>query len=221
MKKLLGFTCLFCLAALLQSAQAQKIRLNAYAGYVFDDNVDSYYSNTSYFNGTIQGSFQWGAGIEYRLHDAYGIELLYYRQDTKAPITYYDYNSLREKYSNVDVAVNYILIGGARNFARSERFEPYGGFMLGVGIIDAENPDTDFKGSATKFAWGLRLGTNIWTSGAIGLKLQAQLLSCTQAAGGGIYFGTGGVGTGVSTYSSMLQFGLGGGLTFRLQGAKK
>jgi hypothetical protein len=42
-----------------------------------------------------------------------------------------------------------------------------------------------------------------------------------QGAGGGLYFGTGGAGAGVSTYSSMLQFGLGGGLTFALGGAAK
>jgi len=41
-------------------------------------------------------------------------------------------------------------------------------------------------------------------------------MSIAQGAGGGLYFGTGGVGAGVSTYSSMYQFQLGGGLTFKL-----
>jgi hypothetical protein len=36
--------------------------------------VDSYYSNTSYFNGTIKGRFQWGVGLEYRLNPKYGID---------------------------------------------------------------------------------------------------------------------------------------------------
>jgi hypothetical protein len=93
--------------------------------------------------------------------------------------------------------------------------EPYGGFMLGMATINSTN-DSLGSGSATKFAWGLRLGTNIWASEKVGIKLQMQLLSIPQGAGGGIYFGTGGVGAGVSTYSTMLQFALGGGLTFKL-----
>jgi len=36
-----------------------------------------------------------------------------------------------------------------------------------------------------------------------------------------LYFGTGGAGAGVSSYSSMLQFGLGGGLCFALGGDSK
>lgn len=50
-----------------------------------------------------------------------------------------------------------------------------------------------------------------------GIRLQAQLLSPVQAAGGGFYFGTGGSGIGVSTYSSIYQFNLGGSLVFRLK----
>jgi len=97
--------------------------------------------------------------------------------------------------------------------------EPYGGFMLGMAIIDTENPENNSSQSATKFAWGLRLGSNIWVSEKVGIKLQAQLLSVPQGAGGSLYFGTGGAGAGVSTYSTVLQFVLGGGLTFKLGGA--
>jgi len=35
--------------------RAKTIRLHAYTTYAFDDNVDSYYSSTSYFNGKIEG----------------------------------------------------------------------------------------------------------------------------------------------------------------------
>jgi hypothetical protein len=51
----------------------------------------------------------------------------------------------------------------------------------------------------------------------VGIKLQTGLISLAQAAGGGIYFGSGGVSPGLSTYSSILQFSLGGGLVFRLK----
>jgi hypothetical protein len=56
----------------------------------------------------------------------------------------------------------------------------------------------------------------VWAGEKFGIKLQAQLTSVSQGAGGGLYFGTGGAGVGLSTYSSIYQFGLGGGLTFKL-----
>jgi hypothetical protein len=72
----------------------------------------------------------------------------------------------------------------------------------------------------TKFAIGMRGGANVWVAGNIGIKVQAQLLSAVQGFGGGVYVGTGGIGFGTSTYSSIYQFGLGGGLVYRLQSSK-
>jgi len=88
--------------------------------------------------------------------------------------------------------------------------------MAGMAIVDARSPETGYSASATKFAWGARLGCNIWATNRVGLKLQTQFMSIVQAAGGSLYFGSGGVGTGLSTYSTIYQFGLGGGLTFKL-----
>ncbi len=53
----------------------------------------------------------------------------------------------------------------------------------------------------------------IKTQSAVSFKLQAYLQSIVQGAGVGVGFGTGGAGAGVITYSSMLQFGLGGGVS--------
>ncbi len=203
-----------------QSAQTQKLRLNVYGNYAFDDRVDNAYSYGSegFFEAKIKGSFLWGAGLEYRLHETYGLELMYLRQDTHAPVSYWDYYSPvpGSKSTTLDLALNYILVGGVRSFKANSKVEPFGGLMLGMAIIDSHNPEDNISNSATKFAWGARLGTNIWASERVGIKLQAQFLSVTQGAGGGLYFGTGGAGAGISTYSSMLQFVLGGGLVFKL-----
>ena len=59
MKNLFMF--LVVLMAFAMNATAQKksdIRLNGYAVGAFSDKVDSYYSTTDYFNGTINGGFQ-------------------------------------------------------------------------------------------------------------------------------------------------------------------
>ena len=214
MKKL--FILLFIAGGL--QATAQSTRLNVYGAYVFDDKVDNYYSNTSYFQGTIKGGLQWGLGAEFGLRDNYGLELLYIRQDTKVPSDYYD---LIAKNTEFDLSMNYVMLGGVKSMRKpGSKAEPYGGLMLGANFASVENPETKNTESFTKFAWGLRGGVNIWASERVGIKLQALLISSVQGAGGSLYVGTGGAGAGMSTYSSVLQFSLGGGLTFNLGGNK-
>ncbi len=212
MKKLFIASVIFIITA--SAAQAQGFRLNGYALYTFDDRVESYASNTQYFEGKIKGGLTWGVGAEFLIRPEYGIELSYYRMDTKAPVTYFN-NGVKN--ANLDVALNWIMIGGVRYIKLANpKIEPYGGFMLGVGIIDTKNTDNNNTQGSTEFAWGLKGGINIWASERVGIKLQTNLMSMAQAIGGGLYFGTGGAGAGVSTYSSLLQFSLGGGLAFKL-----
>jgi hypothetical protein len=86
------------------------------------------------------------------------------------------------------------------------KVEGFGGGMLGAAFINVDNPDNNTGNSAAKFAWGLRLGANIWASEKVAIKLQGQLMSAVQGAGGGLYFGTGGASAGVSTYSSCINW---------------
>ncbi|HPE77208.1 MAG TPA: outer membrane beta-barrel protein [Draconibacterium sp.] len=189
------------------------LRLNGYAFYAFDDRVDSYYSRTEYFNGKILGGFQWGGGLEYMMHPSQSIELSYLRLDTEAPIEYYDN---RVKNTTFDVASNYILLGSNRYFTMNPKIEPYFGVQAGVAVFNVDNPDNGNSNNGTKFAWGAKLGLNIWANEKVGIKMQTGVISAVQAAGGGLYFGGGGVDAGVSTYSSFYQFYVGGGLTFKM-----
>ena len=194
---------------------AQEFRVNLFGQYVFDDHVESYYSTTSYYEGTIKGGFKWGGGLEYLVNPAYGINLIYLTQSTTAPLNYYDNNPPAGlKNREFDLTTHWIMLGGAR-YMRKDKFEPYGGLEIGMVISNLDNPVSGASASNTNFAWGIKLGTNIFFSEKVGLKLQADLRSATQAAGGGLYFGTGGAGVGVSSYSTIYQFGLGGGLVFR------
>lgn len=196
---------------------AQEMRVNTYAGYVFDDGVDSYYSSNSYYDGTIKGGFQWGAGFEYRLPNGKGIELQYLRQDTEAPMVYQDGGILggQLQRTTFDLGANWIMVNGTNYFEVNDKVEPYFGAGLGMVISNIANPDNGNSQSFTKFAWAIRGGSNFWLAEKVGIKLQASLMSAVQGAGGGIYFGTGGVGTGVSTYSTIFQFGFESGLVFR------
>ncbi len=212
MKKLL-FT-LFMISGIIFSGYSQNARINLYGAYVFDDEVTSSYDSYNYFNGKIKGGFQKGAGIEFMRGEEFGIELLWIGQSTTVPL-YYNYGYAFEKHTIIDLDLNYAMLGLTQHMRKiGSKVEGFGGIMLGCLFASAENPETNNSDSGEKFAWGLRAGGNIWASDRIALKIQAQLLSAVQSVGGGLYFGTGGAGAGVSTYSSMLQFSIGGGLTF-------
>jgi len=224
MKSILSILLLFFFI----TASSQTTRLNGYAMYVFDDKFDSYYSPGDYYNGKFKGGLQWGVGLEYLPTPTNGIELVYLNQQTTADTYYWIPGDSRETHTNFDVGFNWAMLAFNRHMRKpGSKVEGFGGGMLGAAFINVKDPGSttvptrpSSEKSATKFAWGLRLGANIWASEKVAIKLQGQLMSAVQGAGGGLYFGTGGAGAGVSTYSSMLQFGLGGGITFALGGSK-
>jgi len=225
MKSKLILASIFSVFSLFAVAQQGTIKLNGYTAYAFDDAVDSYFDQNSYYNGRVEGGFQWGVGLEYMIHRYYGLELSWMQQNTTAPLTYIGGNVNSVKFTNFDLSSNYIMIGGNRYFpVTNSIIEPYFGASLGMSIMNLKNPDDGRKTNKEFFAWSVKGGTNIFLTEKVGIKLQAQLLSSVQSVGGGFYFGTGGSGAGLSSYSSILQFCAGGGLVFKLgssTGAKK
>ena len=191
-----------------------KTQLNLYGMYAFDDHVEGSGDGGYYFSGTVKGGFLGGIGLQFNLRDNYGIELLYMRQDTHVDFGYNTPN-IDDGKGNPKLSANYVMLAGVKSVKTGNKAEPYGGIMLGANFLNLESDGDIPGGSATKFAWGIRGGVNIWASERVGIKLQAQLLSSVQGVGGSLYLGTGGAGAGVSTYSSVLQLGLGGGLSFR------
>ncbi|WP_121666358.1 hypothetical protein [Mesonia aquimarina] len=151
------------------------------------------------------------------LHPYTGIELLYLRQDTNSPTTYLTNNNFGVQYTNFDLGINYLMLGGIRHIKKKgSPLEGYGGLMAGMLIANLENPENGRSESTTKFSWGAKLGGIYWFSSSIGLKVQAQLLSAVQAVGGSFYFSSNGPQAGISSYSTIYQFSLGGGLVFKL-----
>lgn len=210
---------LFALMGLVSfGMHAQSINVSANAGYVFDNKFDSYYSSNEYYSGKIKGGFHWGIAAEYRVEPSIGIEISYYRQDTHSPTTYLLSGQGLNQFTNFDLGINYIMLGGNKYLkAADSKLEGFGGLSAGVFTARLSNPDNGNNSNVTKFAWGGKLGGIFWASEAVGIKLQMQLLSAVQSVGGGFYFGSGGAGTGISTYSTVYQFSLGGGLVFNLE----
>lgn len=186
-------------------AGAQTIRLNAFSGYTFRDRfpMSGSYYGYSYNEGVVEESAHFGGSIEFEVRRNKSVELLFQNQPTEGYIT----GSNNWDSKRYDISANYIMLGGLNYAPFSDAVSGYGGLNIGAAFLSGD-------ASATKFAWGAKLGLMINMSPTAGLKLGAQLLSPVQGAGGGFYFGTGGAGAGVSTYSSIYQFGLTGGLVF-------
>ncbi len=178
--------------------QAQ-ISLMPFGGYTFDDKF-----NVGGVTGKLKGAGHWGVALEYKKGPYTGFELMYQRIDSEVPFTFI---GIEER--KVDVALNYIMAGGTRYLPANDMIWPYGGGSLGMAIISTDND------SSTKFAWMFKAGVLIKPTGKVGIKLQAQLNSIVQGMGGGLYFGTGGSGINLDTYSTIYQFGLTGGLVIR------
>jgi hypothetical protein len=97
----------------------------------------------------------------------------------------------------------------------NKKLEGIAGLMLGALMSDVSSPEK--SANSTNFAWGFKLGGDIWLSDKIALKLQTQILSASKAVGGTVYYGYWGP-VAVPGYVTLWQFGLGGGLVFKFGG---
>ncbi|RFM28292.1 porin family protein [Deminuibacter soli] len=183
-------------------AQPGKFSIDALAGYTFRDRVD--YANAY---GYIEDAGQYSIGVEYAVQPYRAIELVFAQMDTHAPL--YTYQGISLNKGQDRAALNYILAGFNNYFpVAGHVLYPYVGVGLGMAIVDAKDAGDTY----TKFAYAVKGGLKVAMGNVLALKLQAQLQSVVQGAGAGIYIGTGGPGAGVTTYSSVLQFNLAGGV---------
>lgn len=193
---------LVCLPASVRAQQT--VRLNLYGGYTFADkfNFSGYYG---YDQAKIDEAGHFGAGLEIEMRPMTAVEIYYQQQPTQGRLL----GTAAEKAE--DLNVSYLMLGGLR-YAGNNKVKGFGGLMLGAAFFNSDGVNS------TKFGWGGRLGLLIAGSDKLGIRLGAQVVSAVQGASGGMYFGTGGAGAGVSTYSTLYQFGLFGGIALTLGG---
>jgi hypothetical protein len=184
---------------------AQTLHLNGWAGHTFKDRFPIY-TTQGPVEATIDAAFSYGGGLEYRPSENLGLELYYNGMPTTGRLR------LRDARYSESVHVNYIMIGILRYASIGGAVRTYGGPCLGMALFEGETVSRSYA------AWGLRGGLLVQATERLGLKLGAQLHSPIEAVGGGLYIGTGGVGGGVETYSTIYQFALTGGLCFTLAG---
>jgi outer membrane protein W len=203
-----------CLIAGISSIATAQLRLNAYGAYVFNDGIETYNNATQYANATVEGGFQWGFGLEYMVRDGKGIEFKYVHQDANVPVTFVNGGPAQK--GTGKLGINYYMFGGSNYFKLdNEKIEPYLGAGLGWASLNNNTAGAMGGTNKTAFAWNLKGGTNIWFSKKVGLKLDVEFLSAVAATGGAYFWSYWGP-VYATTYTSLNQFSLGGGLVFKL-----
>lgn len=212
MKKAVLFVVLF---GTVFTASAQGLRLNAYAAYTFDDGFDVYGDANNYYSGTLKGGSQFGLGLQYAFNPYSAAEILWIHRSATAPATFKFGIGNNPRSETFEVKHDYIMLSGDGLYSKSAKFEGNAGFMAGVLISNVDAPSANASGDKTNFAWGGRVGGTVWATPKLGIKLQAMILSSSTATGGDTYWGYWGP-VYLTTYTTLWQFSLGGGLALKL-----
>jgi len=189
------------LLCIVVAGYSQHLSINAFGGYTFRDKIN--YSNAYTY---INAGGMWGASAEGVNAQGTGLEILYQYQSTGTPTTTY----FPTQTFNSNTVVSYLLLNFEQYYMANPKIQPYGGLGLGAAFYKS-----NFQGStsATKFAWDVKAGVKFKMSSSFGIKIGAQLLSSSQATGTAFYYGYV-----YTTYATILQFGLTGGLVFDFGG---
>ena len=189
------------LFSIVAAGYSQHLSVNAFGGYTFRDKINF---NNAYTY--INAGGMWGASIEGVNAQGTGLEIAYQYQSTATPTTTYIPNQTFSPNS----IISYLLLNFEQYYMNNPKIQPYGGLGLGAAFYKSDYPGST---SATKFAWDIKAGVKFKMSSSVGIKIGAQLLSSSQATGNAFYYGYV-----YTTYATILQFGLTGGLVFDFGG---
>jgi len=196
---------LFLLSFALTSI-AQSVELTPFAGYTFRSTV-----SISGGQARVLDGFTYGGALTYVAGSHNAIELSYYRYGTNATAES-SYTGFVEV--STPVAVNYILIGGQRLFARSDKLTGFSGINLGAGWIASTD---DAFSTITKFAMGFDVGIKFMASEKIGLRLQTNLNFPISSTGGTMWWSSGSSNVGTTGHVPIWSFGFTGGLVYKIK----
>ena len=182
-----------------------QLELHAFGGGNFGDrfNVDGGQAR-------VDGSALFGASLWYETISGIGIEAEYMRQSTSAEVT-----SSFLIDSDIPMNLNYILAGAHWVYTPNETVRTNLGIKAGVtGFL----PDTDRYNDVWKFTASFNAGARFYLTERLGLRAQLHLLMPIQFGAGTFWAGNGGSGVGVTTFTTILQFGGIAGIFYRFSG---
>lgn len=190
---------------------AQRVELTATGGYQYWGSY-KYYDSYTNTNGKLAlgDGPCYGGILGFELADAAFVELVYNHQDSRL------INKPNFGYDKTlgDVGVNYFQLNGTRGVQINDKVEPFVTLGLGAVLFD---PVSAKYSSLWKFSMNLGAGVKYYISDRIGLRFSAGLWAPIQGVGIGVGIGTGGAYAGASTYTTIIQMNLQGGLIFRLK----
>lgn len=171
MKKIIS---LFCICFFYFNAlKSQQLRISVFEGWTLEKVIDNYHYENDYYEGTIEGSWRQGLGIAFFFDNAFDVGILYYRQYTNIPATYYTPTTSLDK--NFDLRIQWALLEFTA-YLLKKRFRSFLGSDIGMGFFKLKDPSASIESSRTKFTWGGHLGTEFSFSKFVALKLKADFL---------------------------------------------
>ncbi len=190
------------------SPPKQSTEISLLGGYLFSGSYDGNRGNVD-----VVDAPSFGATISFRPQKSstLTIELEYLGSPGEVELRPYAIDSANP-IENVDLTVNYFLIGVGYGTMVSPKTQLFSMFKLGMSYV-IPSSSSRYE-SVSNFAVSLAGGSKFYLSKNVGIRLQAGLYFPVTFASGGVFVGTGGVDYGVGSYSTVMQFNLSGGLIF-------
>lgn len=187
---------------------AQSIEVRGDVLYTFQETFPVYAGTVRIHDGAT-----YAGTLAVVLADKAEIKFTYQNQQTMLDLQRYPYQF--GDYDN-EATIQYYVLGFNRLHAlpSNPKIIPYAGGGIAVANLSF---DSDKYESVTRAAFTLNLGSKFMINDRIGINAYALMQS--PISGFGLYAGagTGGASAGVSTYSYVIQFALGGGLIYKLK----
>jgi opacity protein-like surface antigen len=189
----------------------RQFDITAFGGYQLNGDV-----GTNGGSLKISDSPAFGGALDVRLHPLGSMELMY--EYTKPDARFVSVSPLFRSTGTFGVASHYFQVGGM-HVRQMGRLEPFLGLTLGAALYVPDSIPLSGGGSTTandtwRFAMTFNLGTKIWLTPNVGLRLETRMLMPILFTGGGFYYGTGGSGLATTAGIPSLQFAFTGGLVF-------
>ena len=212
----------FCLLVLIAAPAAfpqeagpvapQSFDLSAFAGYQL--NADATLSGGEL---EIADSATFGAAFDLRVHRAASLELSW--QYTKPTERFRAFTSQFASSTAFGVATHYFQVGAMHVRRAGHRVQPYFGLTIGAALhvpdaIPLTNGSTVEAGATWRFAVAVMLGTKIWLTPNLGLRLEGRAFGPVVFGADELYAGTGGAGLGAPSSIPYVQFAFTAGLAF-------
>ena len=190
---------------------AQRVELTATGGYQYWGSY-KYYNSFNNSNGklALEDGPCYGGILGFEIREQTFVELVFNHQDSRLV----DKPNYGYETKICDLGANYFQLNGTRTVLLNDKVEPYATLGMGAALFD---PASNKYSSLWKFAVNFGAGVKYFISDKVGVRAGFGFWAPIQGVGLGVGIGTGGAYAGASTYTTIIQMNVSGGLIFRLR----